>query len=153
MARWMLLLVLAGVCIGCASAERSFRLEELGENWRLEVEEGDGRTFRAVWVPGENRSTRIVNIQDAPRPGFTAVNTLYLELDEGGNVVDGWLKRFIVRDVRRASAEEGATWWRVLEGWCRLDKQGNGKLKVRTQGNYSFEGRVIPMEGLEVKKS
>jgi hypothetical protein len=153
MARWILVLVLVGVGVGCASSERYFRLEELGEDWRLEVEEIDGSRFRAVWVPGDNRSTRIVNIQDAPRPGFTAVNTLYLEVDEQGKVVDGWLKRFIVRDVRRASVEDGATWWRVIEGWCRLDEQGNGKLKVRTQGGYNFEGKVIPMEDMETRKS
>jgi len=153
MAKVVVWMLLACVVLGCASSERYFRLEELGEDWHLDIEEVDGSRFQAKWVPGENRSMRLVNITDADRKGFTAVNTLYLEVDEKGNVVEGWLKRFVVRNVERRSAEDGATWWRVLEGWCRLDEHGRGTLNVRCQGSYDFAGEVIPMEGLEVKRS
>jgi hypothetical protein len=152
MVRLMLLLFVGCLLIGCARAERYFRLEEWGEGWRLEVEEAEGRRFAAKWVAGDNRSARIVNIHDADRPGFTVVNTLYLEIGERGEVADGWLKRFVVRDIRAPGAEDGATWWRVLEGYCRLDEYGYGTLHVRCQGNYTFMGDVIPMDGLEVRR-
>jgi hypothetical protein len=147
------LALLLALLAGCVSSERQFRLEEWGEGWTLNVREVDGRDFRASWVPGDNRSLQIVNYHDAPQGGFTVINTLYLEVEKDGTVTNGMLKRVAVADFsRQAYAEQPARWFKVLEGWCRLDEEGRGELKVRTQGGFEFEGDVRPMRGLQVRR-
>lgn len=138
---------------GCVNPERQFRLEERGEGWQLRTKEVDGKDFRASWIKGDNSSYRLVNYHDAPSGGFTIINTLYLEVDKSGAVKQGLLKRVAVADFsRQAYAEQGARWFQVIEGWCRVDGEGNGELKLRTQGGFEFEGDVRPMPGLEVRR-
>ena len=151
--RLICLAVLTLTLLGCVSAERQFRIEEWGEGWQLKVEEHDGRKFKATWVKGDHRSLQLMNYHDAAQGGFTVVNTLYLELDESGEVVQGMLKRFAVPEMtERAMAEAGAKWWRVLEGWCRVDEEGYGTLKLRCEGAFEFEGDVEPRDNIEIKR-
>ncbi len=137
----------------CASAEHYFRIEEWGEGWELKVEDRDGRSFEANWVKGNNRSLQLSNYHEAAQGGFTVINTLYLEVDRDGNVRKGMLKRFAVPEMdTRHYAEGHARWWRVIEGWCRLDETGRGTLHVRCEGAYEFTGNVEPRSGIEIRR-
>jgi hypothetical protein len=150
--KYVLALSLA-LLVGCTSAERQFRLEEWGEGWQLNVEEHDGRKFTATWVKGDHRSLQLLNYHDAPRGGYTVVNTLYLEVDGQGTVQRGMLKRYAVPEFSESAlAEAGAKWWRVLEGWCRIDETGHGTVQVRCEGAFNFEGVVEPRDNLEIKR-
>jgi hypothetical protein len=139
--------------VGCANPRELFRLEDRGEGWRLEVTEQEGRTFQARWVPGEHTSSKLVNYYRSERGGFTIINTLFLEIAPGGRVERGWLKRVAVPDMTRAAYyESGAQWFRVLAGECVLDDMHRGHVDVLCEGNFAFQGRVEPLEGLKVRR-
>ncbi|MCB9932634.1 MAG: hypothetical protein H6841_04340 [Planctomycetes bacterium] len=145
--------LLAGLLLAaCASGDDYFRLEEYGEGWKLEIKE-EGETFRASWVEGEHRSTKLVGYHDDPGSQYYIVNTLYLELDEDGSVINGRLKRVVLPEFeKRSYYERNAQWFRVLEGNCLLDKQLNGTVRVRCEGGYEFNANVEPIENLEVTR-
>lgn len=145
--------LLIGLLISaCASGEQYFRLEEYGEGWKLEIKE-EGETFRASWVEGDNRSTKLVGYHDDPRSDYYIVNTLYLELADNGSVVNGRLKRVVLPEFeQRAYYERNAEWFRVLEGSCLLDEQLKGTVKVRCEGGYEFDANVEPIDNLEVTR-
>jgi hypothetical protein len=145
---FMLLLVVAG----CSGGEAYFRLEEYGEGWQLQIKE-DGDAFRASWVEGDRRSTKLVGYADAEGSNYYVVNTLYLELADDGTVTNGRLKRVVLPDFeQRAYYEQNAQWFRVLEGTCILDEQLSGYVNVRCEGGYEFDAGVEPMPNLEIKR-
>lgn len=144
--------VLSMMVLGCASGETYFRLEEYGEGWKLNVVEEE-ETFRASWVAGENRSARLVNYYDDKGSDYYILNTLYLELDDAGQVVEGRLKRVVLPEFeQRSYYEQKAQWFRVLEGTCVLNERLEGTLDVRCEGGYVFIGEVRPLDDLEVVK-
>lgn len=139
--------LLAFLMLGCASGEGYYRLEEYGEGWQLHIVERE-RSFEARWRAGDNRSAKLVNYYDDKGSDYIIVNTLYLELDEEGDVVEGRLKRIPMRDFERQYYTR-AGWFRVLGGTCVLDEDLNGTLDVRCEGGYVFKGEVTPMDNLE----
>jgi len=146
------LVVCALLTCACAGGEGYYRLEEYGEGWQLKIKEDD-ETFRASWVEGENRSAKLVGYFDDPGSDYYILNTLYLELDGKGAVVNGRLKRVVLPEFeQRTYYEQNAQWFRVLEGSCLLDKDYSGTVKVRCEGGYEFDGAVEPMNNLEVKR-
>ena len=150
--RYAIALLLLLMVAGCAGGESYFRLEEYGEGWKLEIKD-DGESFRASWVEGEHRSTKLVGYADADTGNYYVVNTLYLELDDKGGVANGRLKRVVLPDFeKREYYEQNAQWFRVLEGTCELDEQLNGNLYVRCEGGYEFSGSVEPLDDLETKR-
>lgn len=152
MLRTGLTVLLLALITGCANPQELFRLEEYGQGWRLKIEEGEGESFRASWVGGDNRSMKLVNYHDADTGGFIVINMLYLEVDAQGNVVNGRLKRFAIPEwSKRLNYERGAKWFNVLSGRVQLDAEFNGELQVKCQG-YEFNGRIIPDENLKVIK-
>ncbi len=131
---------------GCSNPKAYFSLQEFGEGWKLKVVEKD-KIFRASWVEGDNRSAKLVNYHDAATGEFIVVNTLYLELDKAGKVINGRLKRVATPEFnKRAYYERNAQWFRVLAGTCVLDKEGNGSVDVRCEGGFDFVGTVVPDE-------
>ncbi|MCC7509351.1 MAG: hypothetical protein IT464_08240 [Planctomycetes bacterium] len=146
--------LLLALLVGCASAEQYFRLEEWGEGWKLFVEEKDGEAFRASWVEGDNTSLKLVNYHSAGSGGdFTVINTLYLEVDKTGKIVQGRLKRVTTVGFDEARArEQGAQWFRVLQGNALVGKDARGTLNVRCEGGFDFAGTIEPMDGLEIKR-
>lgn len=148
----LLLLPLLLLVTACSSSRAQFRLEEWGEGWKLDVRE-DGTRFRASWVKGDHRSAKLVNYHDAETGNYVVVNTLYLELDPAGKVLEGRLKRVAMPDFERESYyERNAQWFRVLAGTCTLDANGAGSVDVKCEGNYAFAGGVTPMDDLKVTK-
>jgi hypothetical protein len=138
----VVLLCVAVAATGCSNSRGYFAIEEFGEGWQLKVEEKD-KSFRASWVEGKNRTAKLVNYHDAPNGEYIVVNTLYLELDKDGRVVNGRLKRFTTPEFsKRAFHERHANWWRVLRGSCVLDAKGNGQVDVTCEGKYEFKGSV-----------
>lgn len=129
---------------GCSNPKAYFSLQEFGEGWQLKVVEKD-KVFRASWVEGSNRSAKLVNYHDAPTGEFIVVNTLYLELDKAGKVVNGRLKRVATPEFsKRAYYERNAQWFRVLAGSCVLDKNGDGNVDIKCEGGFDFVGTVVP---------
>lgn len=142
------LLLTAFALTGCGSAKNYYLLEEWGEGWTLEVKEEADR-FSARWIPGEHRSARLTNYDDS-HSNVVLHNTLFLELDDKGVVVNGRLKRVVMSRFDRTTYEESAAqWFRVLEGSCILDEEGAGDLDVACQGGYRFVGKVSPSDELE----
>lgn len=145
--------------VGCASSDNYFRLEEYGEGWSLKVVDGrpterepDG-SFRASWVEGENRSTKLVGITETKGGDYYIVSTLYLEVDAQGNVVNGLLKRVVLPEFeQRSYYERTAPWFKVLEGTCHLNADLTGRLSVRCESDYEFDAEILPMDGLTVRK-
>lgn len=132
----------------CGSSRNQFRAEEYRDGWALDVRD-DGDVFRARWIKGENHSAKIVNYYDADRGGSVVVNTLYLELDDNGDVVQGRLKRVVVPEfAERHYYESSAQWFRVLDGWCRLNHKAEGTLQVQCEGGYEFKGDVTASDDL-----
>lgn len=148
----ILMALMALSLVGCASGETYFQLEEYGQGWELRiVEEEDA--FRASWVAGDNQSTKLVNYYDDEGSDYYILNTLYLELDGRGNVVNGRLKRTVLPEFeRRTYFEQKAQWFRVLEGSCVLNEDLEGMINVRCEGGYEFKGDVEPIDDLEVIK-
>ena len=150
--RYLLLLLFACAIAGCGGGESYFRLEEYGEGWKLNVKEED-ETFRASWIPGENRSAKLVSYADAPSSGYYVVNTLFVEIDEDDNIVDGRLKRVVLPDFeQRSYYEQNAQWFRVLEGKCVLNDKLEGNVDVRCEGGYEFNASIEPLQGLEIMR-
>lgn len=142
-------LLLVSLCLlGCSSASDYYRLEKWGDGWKLDVKEEKDR-FTAKWVKGDRKSVELSNYDDS-RESVTYINTLYLELDNSGNVTNGRLKRFITSKFERRSYEEThAQWFVVLGGKCVLDGNGKGTLDVHCQGDYVFAGNVVPANDLK----
>ncbi|MHC4841031.1 MAG: hypothetical protein ACYTDT_08780 [Planctomycetota bacterium] len=130
--------------VGCASPSGHYRLEEYGQGWTLDVADEDGEGLRAKWKAGDNRSTKFVNMDD--KGSAYIVSMLYLELEADGNVKNGLMKRFTMKEFSEKTykEEKGAQWFRVLEGKVTLNDELEGDLKVRAEGNYEFEGEVNP---------
>ncbi|MBX3459127.1 MAG: hypothetical protein KF696_04045 [Planctomycetes bacterium] len=152
--RLLLCAALLAVVCGCSGTESYFRLDEWGQGWKLQIDEKDGRAFEAKWVKGDNTSMKLVNYHSGgPGGDFTIINTLFLELDGKGNVRNGRLRRVVTTGFDEATArEKGAQWFRVLQGWARVDGQGRGKLEVRCEGDFEFAGNIEPMDGLEITR-
>lgn len=145
-------LVLLVAVAGCASPAEHFRLEEYGQGWTLEViEEESGEGLRAKWKSGANRSSKFVNMDD--RGGGYVVSMLYLEIEESGNVKNGLMKRFTMKEFSKKTYEEeqGAQWFRVIEGQVKINNELEGELHVRVEGNYEFKGEVTPDGDISIK--
>lgn len=137
---------------GCANPSGHFRLEEYGQGWELNVEEEKGgEGLRAKWKAGDNRSSKFVNIDD--KGSGYIISMLYLEIEKGGNVKNGLLKRFTMKDFSEKTymEEKGAQWFRVLEGTVKLDDEFEGELHVRAEGSYEFKGEVSPDSEMKTK--
>jgi hypothetical protein len=149
-------LTLLSLCVlllaGCAGGEGWFRMEEYGEGWQLNIKE-DGRTFRASWVAGDNRSMTLIGYADAKGSDYYILNTLYLEVNAAGEVVNGRLKRVVLPEFeRRTYYEQNAEWFRVLEGRVHLDRNLSGEFQVRCEGSYEFDARIEPMNNLQTRR-
>lgn len=150
--RMMAALLFVMVLAGCSSGENYFRLEEYGEGWKLSVKE-DGESFKASWAKGDHRSTKLVGYAPVPGADYYLLNTLYLELDDDGTVVNGRLKRVVLPDFeQRLYYEQNAQWFRVLEGRCLLDEKLSGTVDVRCEGGYEFQANVEPINDIEILK-
>ncbi|MBZ0136486.1 MAG: hypothetical protein K8I27_08955 [Planctomycetes bacterium] len=148
----VLTLLIALLLTACGGGEGYFRLEEYGEGWKLDIKE-EGEAFRASWVEGENRSLKLVGYADAPGSDYYILNTLYLELDGDGRVVDGRLKRIVLPEFEmRTYYEQNAQWFRVLEGSVQMDADLSGAFKVRCEGGYEFDARIQPISDLQAKR-
>jgi hypothetical protein len=144
--------LLALALSACANPAGYFSLQEFGQGWKLKVEE-KGETFRASWVKGDHTSAKLANYQDTNASGFIVVNTLYLEIEKGGKVANGRLKRVVTPEFsKQAYYERNAQWFRVISGTCVLDAEGNGVLDVLCEGGYAFKGEVVPDEKMEIIK-
>lgn len=150
--KYMIAMLLLLMLAGCSSGESYFRLEEYGEGWKLDIKD-DGETFKASWVEGDHRSTKLVGYSDAPSADYYILNTLYLELDDAGKVVNGRLKRVVLPEFEmRTYYEQNAQWFRVLEGRCTLNAQLEGTVEVRCEGGYEFNGNVEPMDDIVITR-
>ncbi len=137
---------------GCASPSGHFRLEEYGQGWTLEVEEEEGgEGLRAKWKAGDNASSKFVNMDD--KGSGYIVSMLYLEIEKDGNVKNGLLKRFTMKEFSEKTykEEKGAQWFRVIEGQVKLNDDMEGELHIRAQGNYEFKGEVNPVSNVKIK--
>ena len=150
--KYMVVMLLLLMLVGCSSGESFFRLEEYGEGWKLNIKD-DGETFKASWIKGENLSAKLVGYSDASNANYYILNTLYLELDEDGKVVNGRLKRVVLPEFeKRTYYEQNAQWFRVLEGRCTLNAQLEGTVEVRCEGGYEFNGSVEPMNDIVITR-
>ncbi|MDH5642501.1 MAG: hypothetical protein OEY28_14530 [Nitrospira sp.] len=144
------LFLLSILAAGCGSSANRYSLDEWGDGWKLQVEEMKDRSFKAKWVVGENRSVKILNYDDTDDRGFVRINTLYLELDTDGKVVEGRLKRVVMPEFERAHYVDGdAEWFKVVNGTCILDEEGAGTIDVTCRGGYVFKGDVTPADDLK----
>lgn len=144
--RWLLLALALAVC-ACQNTDTLWRLDEDRAGYVLHHEDaGDGK-FTAKFVSGDGRGLELRNI-DESNHNVVVANTLWLEIDTGGTIRKGMLKRVVSSDLDRGSYRASAAKWYVVEGGhVRLDDKREGNFDLRYtsgDGSHHLRGDIVP---------